>query len=115
MIALQDIPYDENYRIYQLDKYLIRYPVSMKPICFEEEWYYGIIFQVGRTRYEIIHNYAMDTQRLLITEGSSIGASGWNDIPFKSATFSLLPKEIIVEEMFGSSLDGTILQEDDNE
>ena len=111
---MQDLR-DETICIYHFHKYWIRYPASIKVTCFEEEWYYGIIFHVEGGDYEVIHNYAMDTQRLLITERAPTGASGWNDIPFKPATFRLLPNGITVEEISNSLIDETTLQEDYNE
>jgi hypothetical protein len=94
---MQDLQ-DETICIYHLDKYWIKYPASMKVTCFEEEWYYGIIFHVERGDYEIIHNYAMDTQRLIINEKAPTGAKGCQDIPFKPATFVFLPEGITVRE-----------------
>jgi hypothetical protein len=82
---------------FQFNQYKIKYPTNVIAETFDEKWYYGIIFKVGRFKYELIHNYAMNTQRLLITEQAKTGANGWQDIPFKSETFKLLPRDIIVE------------------
>jgi hypothetical protein len=84
---------------YKLDKYLITYPSHMIMESFNEKWLYGIRFQVGKIQYEILHNFAMDTQRLLIKEEAGSGAPGWQDIPFKAETFRFLPEGVSVEEV----------------
>ena len=80
-------------RIYLLDKYTIWYNSSIKVETFDNEWYYGIIFYINGGKYELIHNYALGNRIL------SNSKEGWStDIPFKAATFHLLPEGVTAEE-----------------
>jgi hypothetical protein len=83
----------KEHSIYVLDKYTIIYPKSMAVEMYNTKDYYGIIFTTDDCRYDVCHNYAMG-DRLLINPKSG----GFQDIPFKPATFSFLPNGIEVKE-----------------
>lgn len=76
-----------------LDEYIITYDSNMKISTFNTEWYYGIIFNIGNDKYELIHNYLLGN-RLFINNNE-----GWNDIPFKPATFHFLPNGVEAKEI----------------
>lgn len=81
-------------RAFVLDKYLITYDSTIKVETFDDKWYYGIIFYLGNSRYQLIHNYALGN-RILISL-----YEGWcQDIPFKPATFDLLPSGVNAKEI----------------
>lgn len=84
----------KEYSIYVLDKYLITYPVQYKIETYSTKDFYGIIFFTENCRYDVCHNYLMG-DRLIINPA----AGGFQDIPFKPATFGFLPEDIVVKEI----------------
>lgn len=91
-------------KIFNLNKYQITYPSNLDTEIFEDKWYYGIIFTIGDIRYELIHNYAMDTERLIISQrGKYVILPDHyllsRDIPFKLSTFNCLPEGITAKEI----------------
>lgn len=78
-----------NYGVYVLDTYLIKYPVCFNVETFNCEYYYGIIFRNQIGKFEVMHNYALGNRILLNFHDGS-----WQDIPFKPATFGFLPEEV---------------------
>ena len=88
---------------FKLGSYLITYRNDIQTEIFGDNNLYGIIFILGRTRYQLVYNYGME--RILINEEINpdfiSGSSGiWNsrDIPFKPTTFSFLPEGVSAEE-----------------
>jgi hypothetical protein len=80
-------------KTFKFDGYLITCDEDIRAEEFSNEWYYGITFYVGGGKYELIHNYALGSRIL------SSPKEGWStDIPFKPATFHLLPEGITAEE-----------------
>jgi len=81
-------------RTFVLDKYLITYDSTIKVSTFDNKWYYGIIFYINDSKYELIHNYALGNRILINLR------EGWSqDIPFKPSTFDFLPLGIDAEEI----------------
>lgn len=73
---------------------VLSFDETVKHETYSCEWYYGIIFYVyndnnylneGCSRYDIVHNIYLGN-RILIYD-----SEGCRDIPFKKATFGLLP------------------------
>jgi hypothetical protein len=97
------------YSIFQIGQYLLTYPRYMESETFFDEWYYGIIFFVEDFKYEVIHNYAMDTERLFISQRPKYSGLYHqcyflnNDIPFKPATFDFLPTGVTAKELNNES------------
>lgn len=82
-------------RTFILDTYRITYDSNIKAIEFSNEWYYGITFYIDKNnKVELIHNYALGN-RILSNPKEHWGS----DIPFKAATFHLLPDGITAEEI----------------
>lgn len=84
----------EENSIFVLDKYMITYPKRYKVETYSTKDYYGIIFFTEDCKYDVIHNYFMGNRIIINHE-----AGGFQDIPFKPATFGFLPEDIIVREM----------------
>lgn len=84
----------KEYNLYVLDKYLITYPVSLEVETYSCKDYYGIMFTTNDCRYDVCHNYLLG-DRLIINPK----AGGFQDIPFKPATFGFLPEGITVKEI----------------
>lgn len=84
----------EENSIFVLDKYMITYPKRYEVETYSTKDFYGIIFFVKDCRYDVCHNYLLGN-RLIINPKSG----GFQDIPFKPATFNFLPGDIIVKEM----------------
>jgi hypothetical protein len=84
----------KEYNMYVLDKYLITYPVGLKVETYSCKDYYGIMFFTKDYKYDVCHNYLMG-DRLIINPT----AGGFQDIPFKPATFGFLPEGITVKEI----------------
>jgi len=84
----------KEYSVYVLDKYLITYPLTLKTEMYSCKDYYGIIFFTDEAKYDVCHNYLMG-DRLIINPT----AGGFQDIPFKPATFGFLPEGIAVQEI----------------
>ena len=79
--------------LFVLDQYLITYPKRYEVETYSSKDYYGIIFTTEDCRYDVCHNYLLGN-RLIINPK----AGGFQDIPFKPATFGFLPEGIIVKE-----------------
>ena len=86
--------------MYVLGKHLFIFDSNIKHEKYQNEWYYGIIFYVENdgdgifcndARYDIIHHYHMDWERLIINN-----KTGWIDVPFCEGTFKFLPEQIQV-------------------
>lgn len=84
----------KEYNLYVLDKYLITYPSKLNVETYSSKDFYGIIFKTEDCRYDVCHNYLMG-DRLIINPK----AGGFQDIPFKPATFGFLPEGITVKEI----------------
>ena len=84
----------EENGLFVLDKYLITYPKRYKIETYSTKDFYGIMFYTDDCRYDVCHNYLMG-DRIIINPK----AGGFQDIPFKPATFGFLPEDIIVREM----------------
>jgi hypothetical protein len=83
-----------NLSNFTLDNYLITYESNIKFEEFSNEWYYGIIFYIDDFMYQLIHNYAFGNR--ILTNNHD----GWiSDIPFKPATFHLLPPGVTAKEL----------------
>lgn len=79
--------------MYEFDKYIITYDSSIKAVSFDCKWYYGIVFHINDGKFELIHNYMLGNRILISLH------EGWlQDIPFKPATFDLLPQGIKAKE-----------------
>lgn len=88
----------------RVGKYLLVYPSDMQVKTYDEPWYHGIIFYVGNNSYEVIHNYAMDTERIFLSSKGQFPLLMnfyllTQDIPFKPATFSFLPEGVTAKEV----------------
>lgn len=79
---------------------LFMFDSNIKFETYKNEWYYGIIFYIDGqgdglmckdARYDIVHHYHMDWERLIIND-----KQGWKDIPFHEGTFHFLPEQIKV-------------------
>jgi hypothetical protein len=95
---------ETNVKYFQLNKYQIAYPANMDAKTFDEEWYYGIIFTIEDKRYELIHNYQMDAERIFISHRGRVPSLPdhyllGQDIPFKPVTFNFLPEGVTAKEV----------------
>lgn len=78
---------------FYLDKFIIAFDESMKILEFRNEWYYGISFFIEDLQYDLIHNFELKNNRIMISGyGYNRGIS--RDIPFYENTFHLLPEGI---------------------
>lgn len=95
----------KSYNIYVMGNKLFLFDNSIKYETYKNEWYYGIIFILeGKgyhcglnaldARYDVVHHYHMDWERLNISD-----EKGWKDIPFHSGTYSMLPEQVKVLEL----------------
>lgn len=84
----------EENSIFVLDKYMITYPKRYEIETYSTKDFYGIIFTTDDCRYDVCHNYFLGN-RIIINPK----AGGFQDIPFKPATFGFLPEDIIVKEV----------------
>jgi hypothetical protein len=83
-----------GYAVYTFDTYLIFYHPGVETKKHECIDYYSITFFIDEFEYHLVHNYHLGN-RIIINN-----KQGHNqDIPFKSDTFWLLPKEITAEEL----------------
>ena len=83
-----------EYQVYTLDKYLLTYNPNIKTEKFSCEQYYGIVFIVDDGRYQVLHNKDLG-DRIIINRNNG----HWHDIPFKPATFHLLPHGVEAKEI----------------
>lgn len=83
-----------------IGKNLFMFDSDIKFETYKNEWYYGIIFTIEGAgdgiynkdaRYDIVHHYHMDWERLIIND-----KQGWKDLPFHEGTFRFLPEQIKV-------------------
>ena len=84
----------DDFIVCQLGNYLFLYPTKLEKERYSCKDYSGIIFETDDCRYDVCNNYLMGF-RLIINPK----AGGFKDIPFKPATFGLLPEDIIVKEI----------------
>lgn len=84
----------KEYNIHILDKYIISYPCNFKVETYSCKDYSGIIFFAEEAKYDVCNNYLLGP-RLIINPI----AGGFQDIPFKAATFGFLPEGITVKEI----------------
>jgi len=91
-----------------LEKYNIKYDQNIKAFPFYDRNCYGITFVIGNFKYQLVHNYDMQTERLLIQEdvGHSFlskpsGLFSFKDLPFKPETFGFLPEGVSSEVING--------------
>lgn len=96
-------PSVKSYSIYTMANKLFLYDNHIKIETYSNEWYYGIIFMVeeeediffkGPARYDVVHHYHMDWERLLINN-----KQGCKDLPFHQGTYRFLPEGIQVLEL----------------
>jgi len=82
---------------------LFIYHPSLKVETYQNQWYYGIIFFIKNegdgliskdARYDVVHHYHMDWERLIINS-----KSGWMDLPFHAGTYRFLPDQVKVLEL----------------
>ena len=78
---------------YELDKYMILIPKDMIIETYACKDYHGVILHTEDCKYDICNNYLMG-DRLIINPKSG----GFQDIPFKPATFGFLPEGVIAVE-----------------
>lgn len=78
---------------FDFEDYVVDFPDSMEYKIFDEEWYYGIIFKVDGSRYEIIHN-RVGWDRIIINYKDS----SWSDLPFNEGTFRFLPEGVTLKK-----------------
>lgn len=76
---------------------------DIKYETYNNKWYYGIIFIFENegngylwkdARYDIVHHYHMDWERLIINN-----KEGCKDLPFHQGTYRFLPDSIKVIEL----------------
>jgi hypothetical protein len=93
----------KRYEMYTLGNKLFIFDSSIRIETYQNKWYYGIIFFFPNEgdgliskdgRYDVVHHYHMDWERLLINN-----KDGVKDLPFHSGTFRFLPDEIKVLEL----------------
>jgi hypothetical protein len=84
---------------YHFKDYIISFDKNIKFETFEEKDYRGITFILddGNAHYEVIHNFAMG-YRLLINTGYKNFNGVFKDVPFKEATFGMLPPGVTAKE-----------------
>ena len=97
-------PAPKHYQMYVLSKQkLFIFGPQIKYETYSNEWYYGIIFLIPNEgdglickegRYDIVHHYHMDWERLIINN-----KEGWKDLPFHGGTYKFLPEGIQVLEL----------------
>lgn len=97
------IPARSQYKMYVLGKKLFIFDNDLKYETYQNEWYYGIIFLIPNegdgliskdARYDIVHHYHMDWERLIINT-----KSGFLDLPFHAGTYRFLPEGVQVLEL----------------
>jgi hypothetical protein len=93
-----------DHRTYQIGNYDLHYSTHLQVEFFDEPWYRGIIFYVGNLSYQVIRNYAMRTERLLISQkGKYVSLPDQyllnHDMPLKPSTFCHLPHGVTIEEI----------------
>ena len=91
------------YNTYVIGNKLFIFNPEIRYETYQNEWYYGIIFFIEGEgddlickdgRYDVVHHYHMDWERLLINN-----KDGWKDLPFHNGTFRFLPDQIKVLEL----------------
>lgn len=82
------------YNMYVLGPYMLTYDASLKTEMFSEKDYHGIIFTNDKGRYQVINNYHMGPRMIVNYHGG-----GFEDIPFKPASFWCLPPGVTAEEL----------------
>jgi len=92
-----------TYQMYVLGKHLFIFDNDIRYETYKNESYYGIIFFIDNegdgliykdARYDVVHHYHMEWERLIINE-----KSGWKDLPFHPGTYRFLPDKIKVIDL----------------
>lgn len=82
-----------KYNTYVIGPYIFTFHSDVTHETYSCEYYSGVIFDHNGDKYDIVNNPILGF-RLLINETNG----SCRDIPFKTATFWLLPESISVEE-----------------
>lgn len=85
---------NKQYSMYVLGTYLITYDSNMSVETYSCKDYSGIIFTTEDCKYDVCNNFLLGP-RIIINPK----AGGFQDIPFKPATFGFLPPGVEAKEI----------------
>jgi len=92
-----------QYQTYTLGNKLVIFDTYIRYETYENQSYYGIIFFIDNegnslickdAKYDIVHHYHMDWERLIIND-----KEGWKDLPFNEGTYRFLPNNVRILEI----------------
>lgn len=80
--------------MYVLGPYMLTFDTSISVEVFSCESYNGVVFSDAQAKYQVINNYHMGPRMII---NPHLG--GFDDVPFKSDTFWLLPEGVTACEL----------------